>query len=407
MNARGAWGRCVGGPAAGRWGAWGRSGGGPAAGRTAHHRCAPTLTLRLWWGGGVNRDRGPGAWSMAAASGRPSAAKPQQAGTGQPPSPPGPHVPVMLERCLDNLAIRPDTWFVDATFGAGGHTRALLARGARVLAIDQDPRAAEHVAALRRDLRTAGVADPEERFRFRAGNFRQLVEHVADAGLTDVRGVLLDLGVSSMQLDEGDRGFAFRHDGPLDMRMSAEGPSAADLLREVSVEQLAAWLHRYGEERHSRRLARAIVEARDEAPIATTGRLVEVVQAAYPPGPRRDHPARRTFQALRLVVNDELGALEEAVAAAIGVLSPGGRLVVLAYHSLEDRIVKHALRDRRDVRALHKRPLEPTEGEIQANPRARSAKLRAAEKIGPEAEPAEAPTSGRSTPDDPSSEERP
>jgi 16S rRNA (cytosine1402-N4)-methyltransferase len=294
----------------------------------------------------------------------------------------------MLERCLDNLAIRPDTWIVDATFGAGGHTRAMLARGARVLGIDQDPRAAEHVAALRRDLRTAGVADPEERFRFRAGNFRQLGQHVTDAGLTDVHGVLLDLGVSSMQLDEGDRGFAFRHDGPLDMRMSAEGPSAADLLREVSVEQLAAWLHRYGEERHSRRLARAIVEARDAAPINTTGRLVEVVQAAYPPGPRRDHPARRTFQALRLVVNDELGALEDAVAAAVAVLTPGGRLVVLSYHSLEDRIVKHALRDGRDVRPLHKRPLEPTEGEIQANPRARSAKLRAAEKLAPEAAPA-------------------
>jgi 16S rRNA (cytosine1402-N4)-methyltransferase len=330
----------------------------------------------------VNRDRAPHVWAAAPGSGRPSAAKPQQAGTGQPPSTPdAPHVPVMLERCLDALAIRPDSWMIDATFGAGGHTRAMLARGARVLAIDQDPGADVHVAALRRDLRTAGVSDPDERFRFRAGNFRDLRQHATSAGLGDVHGVLLDLGVSSMQLDEGERGFAFRHDGPLDMRMSAEGPSAADLLRDASVEQLAAWLHRYGEERHSRRLARAIVEARDEAPITTTGRLVEVVQAAYPPGPRRDHPARRTFQALRLVVNDELGALEEAVAASIAVLAPGGRLVVLAYHSLEDRIVKHALRDRTDVRPLHKRPLEPTEAEIAANPRARSAKLRSAEKL--------------------------
>jgi 16S rRNA (cytosine1402-N4)-methyltransferase len=384
------------------WRAWGRCVGGlPRGGRPADAAPPRSRLLVVGW------PDEPGSrlqgWSTAAGSGRPSAAKPQQAAQGQPPSTGGTHVPVMLERCLDGLGIRPDTWVVDATFGAGGHTRAMLARGARVLAIDQDPRAAEGVAALRRDLRTAGVDDPEERFRFRAGNFRHLGQHVIDAGLTDVHGVLLDLGVSSMQLDEGERGFAFRHDGPLDMRMSAEGPSAADLLREVSVEQLAAWLHRYGEERHSRRLARAIVEARDAAPIATTGRLVEVVQAAYPPGPRRDHPARRTFQALRLVVNDELGALEEAVAAAIDTLAPGGRLVVLAYHSLEDRIVKHALRDRRDVRPLHKRPLEPTEGEIHANPRARSAKLRAAEKLAPDA----APVRERSSTDDPSSEVRP
>lgn len=297
------------------------------------------------------------------------------------PAPPSHHVPVMLERCLEALAIVPDTWVVDATFGAGGHTRALLARAARVLAIDQDPRAAEHVAALRTDLQRAGVADPDERFRFAAGNFRDLSRHVREAGLTAVHGVLLDLGVSSMQLDEGERGFAFRQDGPLDMRMAASGPSAADLVREASVEELAAWLHRYGEERHSRRLARAIVAARDEAPIETTGRLSEVIQGAYPPGPRRDHPARRTFQALRLVVNDELGALEAALAATAEVLAPGGRLVVLAYHSLEDRIVKHALRDRRDLRPLQKRPLEATEAEVAANPRARSAKLRAAEKV--------------------------
>ncbi len=297
------------------------------------------------------------------------------------PAPPSHHVPVMLERCLEALAIVPDTWVVDATFGAGGHTRALLARGARVLAIDQDPRSSEHVEALRTDLGRAGVADPAERFRFVGGNFRDLAHLVHDAGLDDVRGVLLDLGVSSMQLDEGERGFAFRHDGPLDMRMAASGPSAADLVREASVEELAAWLHRYGEERHSRRIARAIVAARDAAPIVTTARLKEVVQAAYPPGPRRDHPARRTFQALRLVVNDELGALEAALAATAEVLVPGGRLVVLAYHSLEDRIVKRAFRDRADLRPLQKRPLEATEAEVEANPRARSAKLRAAEKV--------------------------
>lgn len=294
-----------------------------------------------------------------------------------------PHVPVMLERCLEALAPLVDRWMVDATFGAGGHTRALLARGAKVVAVDQDPAARDHAAALDADLRKAGLVDPAERFRFVAGNFRDLATHVRAAGLGHVDGVLLDLGVSSMQLDEGPRGFAFRHDGPLDMRMSGAGPTAADLIAEVDLADLAAWLHRYGEERHSRRLARAIVAARDEAPITTTGRLVDVVQQAYPPGPRRDHPARRTFQALRIVVNDELGALEQGLAGAIEVLAPGGRLAVLAYHSLEDRIVKHVLRDHPEVDARTKRPLEATEAEVAQNPRARSAKLRAAVKRAP------------------------
>jgi 16S rRNA (cytosine1402-N4)-methyltransferase len=284
----------------------------------------------------------------------------------------------MLERCLDALEPVAERWMVDGTFGAGGHTRALLARGAKVVAIDQDPHAAAHAAALDADLRIAGLTDPRERFRFVPGNFRDLAAHLRTAGLEAVDGVLLDLGVSSMQLDEGPRGFAFRQDGPLDMRMRGEGPTAADLIAATDVAELAAWLHKYGEERHSRRLARAIVAAREEAPIDTTGRLVEVIQRAYPPGPRRDHPARRTFQALRIVVNDELGALEEGLHAAIDALAPGGRLVVLAYHSLEDRIVKHVLRDRSDVEPRTKRPLEATEAEIDANPRARSAKLRTA-----------------------------
>lgn len=295
-----------------------------------------------------------------------------------------PHVPVMLERCLEALAPLEDRWFVDGTFGAGGHTRALLARGAKVVAIDRDPTARTHAEALDADLRTARVADPRERFRFVAGNFRDLGDHLVAVGLDAVDGVLLDLGVSSMQLDEGPRGFAFRHDGPLDMRMSGSGPSAADLIRDADVADLAAWLHKYGEERHSRRIAHAIVAARAERPIDTTARLVDVVQRAYPPGPRRDHPARRTFQALRIVVNDELGALESGLNAAIDALAPGGRIAVLAYHSLEDRVVKHALRDRTDVEARTKRPQEATESEIAANPRARSAKLRVAVKAAAE-----------------------
>jgi hypothetical protein len=210
---------------------------------------------------------------------------------------------------------------------------------------------------------------------------------VRDAGLPDVHGVLLDLGVSSMQLDEGERGFAFRHDGPLDMRMAARAPapptSCATPASKSSPPGCTATARSATAAAWRARSSRPATRRRSRPP----GASVEVVQAAYPPGPRRDHPARRTFQALRLVVNDELGALEEALAAAIEVLAPGGRLVVLAYHSLEDRIVKHALRDRRDLRPLHKRPLEPTEAEIAANPRARSAKLRSAEKVEAPREP--------------------
>ena len=301
-----------------------------------------------------------------------------------------PHVPVMLERCLEALGPLQDSWVVDATFGAGGHTRALLARGARVVAIDQDPSASQHAEALRRDLATAGVSRAEERFRFVQGNFAELADHLESAGLpraSGVRAALLDLGVSSMQIDEGERGFAFRHDGPLDMRMSGDGPSAADVVNSWSHEELAAALHRYGEERHSRRLARAIVSAREEGPITTTGQLAALLQRAYPPGKRRDHPARRTFQALRIVVNDELGTLTRGLQAAVEALEPDGRLVVLAYHSLEDRIVKRTLREHPDLEALTKRPQQASQSEIEANPRARSAKLRAARKLTSEGTP--------------------
>jgi 16S rRNA (cytosine1402-N4)-methyltransferase len=200
------------------------------------------------------------------------------------------------------------------------------------------------------------------------------------AQLSSVAGILLDLGVSSMQLDEGERGFAFRKGGPLDMRMAGSGPSAADIVNEAPMEEIAAILWRYGEERLSRRIARRIVEAREQAPILTTDRLAEVVASAYPGGPRRTHPARRTFQALRIHVNDELGALQEGLEAAARVLEPGGRLVVISYHSLEDRIVKRFLQDSPRLTPLTKKPVTPDEDEIHANPRARAAKLRAGER---------------------------
>ncbi|NBC96744.1 MAG: 16S rRNA (cytosine(1402)-N(4))-methyltransferase RsmH [Deinococcus-Thermus bacterium] len=279
------------------------------------------------------------------------------------------HVPVLLDACLEALRPGPERWIVDATFGAGGHTRAFLDAGAHVFALDRDPGAADRAAAL-----------GSERLTFAQGDFRDLERLLASYDVPAPHGVLMDLGVSSMQLDEGDRGFAFRKAGPLDMRMSRSGRSAADLIAEADEAELAALLYRYGEERHSRRLARAIVAARDETPITTTARLAEVVTNAYPPGPRRDHPARRTFQALRIVVNDELGALEEGLEAAARVLAPRGRLAVLAYHSLEDRIVKHFLRASNRLTPLDKRPRTASDEELAANPRARAAKLRVAEK---------------------------
>ncbi len=284
-----------------------------------------------------------------------------------------PHVPVMLELCLEYLEVRPDAWYIDGTFGAGGHTRALLARGAQVFAIDQDPQVLTHQVELTNN----------PRFRFAAGNFRDMERLANDLAVGPVAGVLFDLGVSSMQLDEGERGFAFRQQGPLDMRMSDEGPSAADVVNEASMEEIAAILWRFGEERYSRRVARRIVEARDQAPILTTGRLAEVVASAYPPGPRRSHPARRTFQALRIHVNDELPALQEGLEAAARLLEPGGRLVVMSYHSLEDRIVKRFLNDSPRMLPLTKKPIEADAAEVEANPRARSAKLRAGRRTAP------------------------
>jgi len=280
------------------------------------------------------------------------------------------HRPVMVATALDYLRPRAGAWTIDGTFGAGGHSRALLEAGANVLGIDQDPRAADHVGTL---------ADGAS-FLFAAGNFRDMERLARSYELSAVAGILLDLGVSSMQLDEGERGFAFRADGPLDMRMAATGPSAADIVNEAPMEEIAALLWRYGEERHSRRIARRIVEARERAPILTTGRLAEVVASAYPGGPRRAHPARRTFQALRIHVNDELGALQEGLEAAARLLEPGGRLVVISYHSLEDRIVKRFLNDSPRMHALTRKPLTPSEAEVEANPRARAAKLRAGER---------------------------
>ncbi len=296
----------------------------------------------------------------------------EQAAPNGAPQDTAPHAPVMLAECLEHLDVRPGRWYIDGTFGAGGHTNAILAAGGRVLALDRD-------TSVTRFLNPEAVQSGH--LLFAEANFSDLVEQAEHLGLTDVAGVLLDLGVSSMQLDEAQRGFSFRQPGPLDMRMGQSGLSAADLVNHAPPEELASLIFRYGEDRYSRRIARRIAEAREQEAITTTQELAEIIARAYPPGKRRDHPARRTFQALRIAVNDELGALQGALTALGAVLAPEGRGVILTYHSLEDRLVKHSFRGSDVLTPLHKRPLTASPEEIARNPRARSAKLRAATKL--------------------------
>ncbi len=289
--------------------------------------------------------------------------------TGHPGPDARPHAPVMVAECLEQLQVEPGRWYIDGTFGAGGHTRAILEAGGRVLAVDRD-------RSVQRFLDAEALHDG--RLLFAEGNFSDLNSHAETLGVGPVAGVLLDLGVSSMQLDEAARGFSFRQSGPLDMRMGQSGLSASDLVNHAPPEELASIIFRYGEDRYSRRIARRIAEAREVEPIETTEALAAAVVRAYPPGSRRDHPARRTFQALRIAVNDELGALQGALNVLEHTLAPGGRAVVLTYHSLEDRIAKHFFRGSAAFTPLQKRPLTATPEEVAANPRARAAKLRAA-----------------------------
>ncbi|MCJ2054314.1 16S rRNA (cytosine(1402)-N(4))-methyltransferase RsmH [Methylobacterium sp. J-070] len=304
-----------------------------------------------------------------------------------------PHVPVLLDEVLNTLATEGGL-AVDGTFGAGGYTRALLTRdpALQVVAIDRDPGA----IAAGRPL----VAEFQGRLRLLPGRFGALDTLLAEADAPQVDRVVLDIGVSSMQLDVPERGFSFRNDGPLDMRMGADGPSAADLVNEADEAALADILYHYGEERRSRAVARAIHEARRRGRIETTAQLAELVAGVVRVEPGSHiHPATRTFQGLRIAVNDELGELVRALHAAERVLRPGGRLAVVTFHSLEDRIVKQffAARSGRAAQSsrhlpgapartvssfdlLTKGPLLPGEAEIARNPRARSAKLRAAQR---------------------------
>ncbi|MEZ5415777.1 MAG: 16S rRNA (cytosine(1402)-N(4))-methyltransferase RsmH [Vicinamibacterales bacterium] len=290
------------------------------------------------------------------------------------------HLPVMVDETTQLLQPQRGGTFVDCTLGLGGHTRALLDAGAeRVVGIDRDPQA---LAAA-----SAALAAFGDRVRYVHADYRD-IDRVLDAeGVSTVQGALADLGVSSMQFDAPGRGFSFRRDEPLDMRMDqSQGATAAERLAEVAESDLADVIYRFGEERRSRRVARAIVAAREQGPIATTGQLAAIVRRAVAaPGWQRLDPATRTFQALRIWVNGELDRLDEFVRRAALRLAEGGRLAVISFHSLEDRIVKHTLRalDRAEglVRVLTARPIVASDAEIAVNPRARSAKLRVAERL--------------------------
>ncbi|MEB3415803.1 16S rRNA (cytosine(1402)-N(4))-methyltransferase RsmH [Alteriqipengyuania sp. WL0013] len=301
------------------------------------------------------------------------------------PTQDAPHIPVLLDEVIEALDPREGDVIVDATFGAGGYSRAILARGAQVHGFDRDPDA---IAAAR------AWADAEERLTLHPRRFSEMVASLAEAGVGQVDGVVMDIGLSSMQIDQAERGFAFSHDGPLDMRMSQSGESAADFLNTADEAAIADVLYDYGEERQSRRVARAIVAAR---PLETTGDLARVVRKAlgHRPHDKKD-PATRSFQAVRIHVNGELDELREGLAAAETLLREGGRLAVVSFHSLEDRIVKRFLREasgagRAVSRHLPGEPeaaaptfdkpakaVRPSAAEEARNPRARSATLRSA-----------------------------
>ncbi|MDU8911171.1 16S rRNA (cytosine(1402)-N(4))-methyltransferase RsmH [Aestuariicoccus sp. MJ-SS9] len=295
-----------------------------------------------------------------------------------------PHIPVLLRPLLAAVAPVKGVW-IDGTFGAGGYARGLLEAGAdKVIGIDRDPLAHEMAAGW--------AGEYGDRLELVVANFADM-----DKVAQEVDGVVLDLGVSSMQLDRAERGFSFMKDGPLDMRMSQEGPSAADLVNEAGEQELADILYVYGEERASRRIARAIVRARAEAPITTTGRLAEIVEGCLPRAkPGQSHPATRSFQALRIAVNDEYGALWQGLMAAERALKPGGMLAVVTFHSVEDRMVKRFLQarggqtgranryapqvaeEKPQFEIVTRKAVAPDDDELAQNPRARSAKLRVA-----------------------------
>jgi len=292
------------------------------------------------------------------------------------------HTTVLLEESIKYLNCRPGKIYVDCTLGGGGHSQRILEElgtTGKLIAIDQDQEAI--IAAKER------LKKHKEQIIFVESNFVHLPNILAELDIPSVDGIMFDLGVSSYQLDNAERGFSYQHDAPLDMRMDRKSDyTAADLVNEMTQDELSKIIWQYGEERWSKRIAQFIVEARNRQEIQRTGELVEIIKAAIPAGARRKgpHPAKRTFQALRIAVNEELKVLEKVLETGINCLAPEGRMCVISFHSLEDRIVKHTfrtLKQEKQVKVLTNKPLLPLEEEIENNPRARSAKLRAVEKL--------------------------
>lgn len=307
------------------------------------------------------------------------------------------HVTVLKQEAIEGLAIKPDGIYVDCTLGGAGHSEQIVTQlniQGRLIAFDQDDWAHEHAKQR--------LAPYLDRVSLVKSNFRHLSEQLHQLGIQQVDGILFDLGVSSPQLDEGERGFSYNHDAPLDMRMDrTESLTASQIVNEWSDREIAKILSLYGEEKFARNIAKRFVEARKVEPIETTGQLVELIKQGIPAAARRTggHPAKRTFQALRIAVNDELGAEESAIKQAIELLRIGGRLAVITFHSLEDRICKQLIAEQIErcscppdfpvctcnhssrLKNLTRKPIVPSEQEVQQNPRSRSAKLRIAEKI--------------------------
>ena len=307
------------------------------------------------------------------------------------------HIPVLLQECLENLAIRPDGIYLDGTLGLGGHSFEIASRltSGRLICLDKDDfalrSAAERLAPFR------------ERVTFVHSDFRYASDVVSSLGCGPVQGMLFDLGVSSPQLDDASRGFSYMQDAPLDMRMDRTSSlTASDVVNGYDEEELARIFFEYGEERYSRRIAAAIISARTVSPLETTGELVSVIRSTMPAAALREkqHPAKRCFQAIRIEVNDELGAVRDMMRTAPDALAPGGRLCVISFHSLEDRIVKTEIQKRengctcpreapvctcgfvRTLKSVTRKPITASEKELNENPRSRSAKLRVAERVG-------------------------
>jgi 16S rRNA (cytosine1402-N4)-methyltransferase len=297
------------------------------------------------------------------------------------------HIPVMLKEVVEALNIQPGKTYVDCTFGRGGYSKAILEGGGRVIAIDQDPSVEKYAEELKNQYR--------EMFSFHRGNFAEAIQILEGK---QVDGLALDLGVSSMQLDQTERGFSFMRDAALDMRMSSSGYSAADFVNEADEFELARVIFEYGDERASRKIARFIVEAREDGPISTTLQLASIVRRAVGFRPGKIDSATKTFQAIRIWVNDEMGSLERLLEQAESLLNNQGRLVVVTFHSLEDTIVKRYLQSKTEKRVqrskyakkeesdapfelVYKKALKPSDGEVRSNPRSRSAKMRAAKRM--------------------------